>query len=208
MDACYVPSKALVTDCLRSYKRCLASSRWKLGSKAIYDDMDELNGARDTDEFFCVVNMYFCSVSKVMKSHCARMCALCKLIVFGYNSLERRNVDVEDKNRQFSMATLVEALPIGTKSDVANALLETLESCMLLWRRRFDRLLFALNLGKDIYPTDSIAAAKTSYLKHNKPCFPSAKILKLLCSKLPIEKSVEGVLEKSFGVANIFSKDI
>ena len=135
------------------------------------------------------------------------MCALCKLIVFGYNSLEKKNIVVEDKHRQFSMSILVEALPIGTKSDVANALLETLEGCMLLWRRRFDRLLFSLSLGKDTPSTDAMAAAKASYLRHNKPCFPSAKVLKLLSSKLPIEKSVEGVLEKTFGVANIFEKD-
>ena len=135
------------------------------------------------------------------------MCALCKLIVFGYNSLERRNVDIESNHRQFNMVTLVEALPIGTKSDVANALLETLENCMLLWRRRFDRLLFSLTLGKDS-PADAIAAAKELYLKHDRPCFPSAKVLKLLCSKLPIEKSVEGVLERTFGVANIFEKEI
>lgn len=47
----------MVTDCLRKYKRCLAASRWKLGNKNLYDDLDDFNGARDTDEFFCVMNM-------------------------------------------------------------------------------------------------------------------------------------------------------
>lgn len=136
------------------------------------------------------------------------MCALCKLIVFGYNSLEKKKVGVDDKHSSFSLATLVDALPIGTKSDVANSLLETLETCMLLWRHRFERITFSISLGQTSKSADAVSTAKAYYLKHNKPCFPSAKVLKLLCANLPIEKSVEEVLEKTFGVSGIFEKNL
>jgi hypothetical protein len=56
------PSKDVVIECLRNYKRCLGASKWKLSNRAVkghhVDKFDtESNGDLDSDEFFCVINL-------------------------------------------------------------------------------------------------------------------------------------------------------
>lgn len=188
VSAMEAPPKELVMECLRNYKRCLSSSRWKLGSKAKRAiegtslDADVME-ALDAEEFFCT--MYL-------------VCTLCKLIVYGYNALEKKHSGANTSRPSFH--TLISTLPVGTKTDIANSFLEALEHCMFIWRQRFETLHFSLVLGQNSTSlVDVLAAARTSYLKQQRP-FPAVKLLKVLCDKLPIQNSVEGVLERIFGV--------
>jgi hypothetical protein len=155
----------------------------------------ELLEALDADEFFCI--MYL-------------VCTLCKLIIFGYNAIEKKSNTTNASTAssaiptKYSLEMLISILPVGSKTDIANSFLESLEHCMYIWRLRFETLHFSLILGRHSTSTvDILAVAKMNYMKQLRP-FPAVKILKVLCNKLPIEKSVEGVLERIFGVATFF----
>lgn len=187
-----VPPKAFVAECLRNYKRCLASSKWRLGTgtKAPSTAVDPASDTLDSDEFFAVMHL---------------VSTLCKLIVFGYNALEKMNS--QESTNSPTLHTLVSAIPLGTKSDLANSFLITLESCMSIWRQRFEAIHFPLNEANSSNPAaslgshDALLLARSSYLSMSNLCFPALKILCVLCQNIPIASSVDGVLQRIFNVA-------
>mmetsp|Transcript_1434 Transcript_1434/g.2386 ORF Transcript_1434/g.2386 Transcript_1434/m.2386 type:complete len:374 (-) Transcript_1434:385-1506(-) len=81
----------------------------------------------DAEELFCTINM---------------LSALCKILVLGYKAYEKKHpgqLDDEALQREVPFEELFDGLAVGTKSDVANSILESLSNCTYLWKRRFDR---------------------------------------------------------------------
>jgi hypothetical protein len=172
----------------------LASSRWTLGQaikasgRGIPPTADSA-ATLDADEFFCVMHM---------------LCILCKLVIYGYNVLEKRD-DIGSPSKDVeTLGSLVASLPIGTKSDLANSFLLGLEHSMVIWRCRFASIGFKLNMGgPQRSPVDALQAARSTYLMQQRLCFPAVKVLTVICAGLPIAASVNDVLERIFGVKDL-----
>jgi hypothetical protein len=86
--------------------------------------------ALEVEEVFVLVNM---------------LSVLCKAIVLAHKSYEKKlgvpstvigSSKVEPQCVSYEV--LFQALAVGTKSDVANSVLECLSSCTYIWKRRFD----------------------------------------------------------------------
>ena len=63
---------------------------------------------------------------------------LSRAIIFAYNNTTNKS----NHSNQLTLKVLLSNLPPGTKSDIANSLLESIEYLSLLWKKRFDLIEF------------------------------------------------------------------
>lgn len=236
-SASAVPSKNEAAMCLKLYRRVLHAAQWKpdslttkqtasggllsfvgIGSGASFsgnlDDSGVDNGAAngidttpsvvlEVEELFCTVNM---------------LSALCKALVLAHKTFEKKHA--QSDGHEVSCEQLFGALSVGTKSDVANSILECLSGCTYLWRRRFDGQLMASFKASNVllHPTGSSKVAakeqKTAsgkslsvqtikesnkrFLLQESPSVPASAIFKVLTKHIPLPKSVHEFIQRLF----------
>lgn len=154
----------------------------------------------DADEFFCLMHL---------------LTILCKLILFGYNGIEKqrsKSASYEGGSAVATLEDIISALPLGSKSDLANSFLEILDQCTAIWRMRYDSIAFHVQLGGKRLTTpfrsnsllvDPMCRVRVSYLLQGRLCFPAVNVLKAICRDVSIAKSVDALLERIFGVKNL-----
>jgi len=94
---------------------------------------------------------------------------------------------------------LLEHLAPGTKSDIANSLLESLEHCGKLWKKRYDRSFLlsvfksninyhTANIEKDKFKLNS----REQFLSQALPPIPGSEVFRSISEKLPMPKNISG----------------
>ena len=157
---CAVPTKNEAAICLKLYRRVLQAAQWKpnalsdkqatssgllsfvyMGTATSTKDSDDPNSLSSTPSVVLEVEELFCTINMLS--------SLCKALVLGHKSFEKKTTVVETNNHTISNSNsdscafvsydvLFQSLPVGIKSDVANSILECLSNCTFLWKRRFD----------------------------------------------------------------------
>lgn len=132
-----IPSKAEAALCLKYYKRLLNAARWNDAgagfsgqsfSKGV--NLSWLWGSAseapvhslEVEELLSVVHL---------------LSVLTKAIVLAHGAMEKTGLDT---GRGMSLGLALQNLPPGLNSDIANSLLEALERCVEIWRKRFSTL--------------------------------------------------------------------
>jgi len=133
---CAAPSKAGAALCLRYYRRVLNAAGWRAGGKQPGNSLlMEFAGiqSHQAADSFCDTEM------DELLALIHLMSVLCRAVVLAYTALEKKTKSNECDMELISFSKLLRSLPPGTKSDVANSILEALEHCVGGWRKRFDR---------------------------------------------------------------------
>ena len=238
-SAVAVPSKNEAALCLKLYRRVLHSAQWKpdsysnkhaassgllsfvgigIGAAVNFsgnmDDSSAEAGAHGIDttpsvvleveELYCAVNM---------------LAALCKALVLAHKTYEKKHPDCG--GREVSCEELFSTLSVGTKSDVANSILECLSGCTYLWRRRFDSQLMAtFKSASTMLPINALSTSKDKVSEHGKyagklsahtvresnkrfllqesPQVPASAVFKVLTKHIPLPKSVHEFIQRLF----------
>lgn len=247
-----VPSKSEAATCLKLYRRVLHTAQWKPdmlikpqapqprglfsfvglgGGSSFSRSMDDSNNDSDgsgiestpsilleVEELFCVINL---------------LSALCKALVLAHKNHEKKtgvsaSAHGEDAVAVHSFEELFRTLSVGTKSDVANSILECLNSCAFLWRRRFDAnlmtsfreanmLLTVKNITIATAATPASADGKTTvaestkglvahsikeankrFLLQDAPTVPACAVFKIATKHLPLPKPVHDFIQRLF----------
>lgn len=234
-SASAVPFKNEAAVCLKLYRRVLNAAQWKpdgltnkqaasggllsfvgIGSAANFSgNLDDSSGDHGTangidttpsvvlevEELFCIINM---------------LSALCKALVLAHKTYEKKHTEAE--GYAVSCEVLFGALSVGTKSDVANSILECLSGCTYLWRRRFDGQLMAsfkatnillhsagkvgakehrTHNGKTL-SAQTLKEANRRFLLQESPSVPASAIFKVLTKHIPLPKSVHEFIQRLF----------
>lgn len=241
-----VPTKNEAATCLKLYRRVLHTAQWKpdslsqkqapqtgifsfvgLGgvsafSRSMDEGVDSPGGGIDTtpsvilevEELFCTINL---------------LNAICKALVLAHKMREKKTTisnstttPAGDDTVVVTFEQLFSALPVGTKSDVANSILECLNSCTYLWKRRFDANLMAsfraANMLLSAKPpgtadhvidytvpdsakglvTLTIKEANKRFLLQDSPSVPACAVFKVATKHLPLPKSVHDFIQRLF----------
>jgi len=125
-----VPTKAEAAQCLKYYRRLLNAAKWRLGGGGSGIEMTQCT--LEVDELLTVVNI---------------LCVIARAIVLSHTAIEKSGVSSSPHILPHTFGSLLQALPPGTNSDTANSLLESLEHCASLWKRRFGSLWFVRKGG-------------------------------------------------------------
>jgi len=184
------PNKIAASHCVRYYRRLLNIANWRLGSApkgflAEFAGVDHKATSKETydpelDEFFSVIHM---------------LSVICRAIILSYTALEKKQTITSE----LSFGELLEHLAPGTKSDIANSLLESLEHCGKLWKKRYDRS-FLLSVFKSNinYHTANIENdkfklnSKEQFLSQALPPIPASEVFRSISEKLPMPKNISG----------------
>lgn len=249
-EVCALPSKSEVALCLKVYRRVLSAAGWKvsafenktLTSSGLFNlvgltggssrkalnfsvDLDDssydVESSLDTtpslvlevEELYSIVNM---------------QASLCKCIVLAFKSYEKTRIpravgecEEEEDEEVLLYQQLFDGLSVGTKSDVANSVLESLHSFSYLWKRRFDRDLLrsfrdsnTLLRATDLLPappssqfprlsratalSHTIRASNKRFVTQDVPILPAVALFKVVSKQLPLPKSVEEFIQRLF----------
>lgn len=168
----------------------------------------------EVEELYSIVNM---------------QASLCKCIVLAFKSYEKTRIppppppavaECEEKGEEEVLLyqQLFDGLSVGTKSDVANSVLESLHSFAYLWKRRFDRDLLrsfrdshtqlratdlpALSpsprLSRAAALSHTIKASNNRFVTQDVPILPAVALFKVVSKQLPLPKSVEEFIQRLF----------
>lgn len=240
-----VPSKAEAATCLKLYRRVLHSAQWKpdtlsskrtpqsglfsfvgLGASSFSRNVDDENdlsgmGVDSTPSILLEIEELFCTINLLS--------ALCKALVLAHKTHEKKALVraagaealLTHDTKVLSFEELFSALPVGTKSDVANSILECLNSCTFLWKRRFDANLMATfretnyllpaksasivlangstaaDAGKGLV-SHTIKEANKRFLLQDTPTVPACAVFKVATKHLPLPKSVHEFIQRLF----------
>jgi len=113
--------------CVKNYRRLLLHAKWKVGVK----------GSPEMDEFFSMIHLLHTLGKVIIYAYASRE----KLIV-GLSHASQGQVDKAGSSEYLTYAALLGSLSPGTNSDTANALLEGVEHCTGLWKKRFQSIWF------------------------------------------------------------------
>jgi len=191
MDSTAVPDKSEAGACLRVYRRILQTAAWKpdtLANKQItksgllsfiaggvstnfsgdIDDtaFDASRGLEGTpsivlevEEVFCIMNFLAAICKALVLAHKANEK---KLITAAARKEDKGGCDSDTRPAVMSFAALFNTVPVGTKSDFANSILECLNSCAFLWKRRFEGSLLTSFKASSLELSKSSTAATTA----------------------------------------------
>lgn len=169
----------------------------------------------EVEELYSIVNM---------------QASLCKCIVLAFKSYEKTSIPPaaaaasaavgECEEAVLLYQQLFDGLSVGTKSDVANSVLESLHSFAYLWKRRFDRDLLrsfrdsnALLRATDLPATTpsqfhrlsraaalshTIRVSNKRFVTQDVPILPAVALFKVVSKQLPLPKSVEEFIQRLF----------
>jgi ankyrin repeat protein len=137
VDDILVPLKSDAALCLKYYKRLLNAAKWSASAvtKPVQTSawpwgkpVDSNGPSLEVDELLSCVHL---------------LSVLAKAIVFAHTTHEKtmqQQQKVDGSASHLSLRAALAVLPPGTNSDVANSLLEALERCVGIWKRRFRSL--------------------------------------------------------------------
>lgn len=242
-----VPSKNEAATCLKLYRRVLHTAQWKPdslsskqapqaglfsfvglgGSSAFSRSMDDSNdlasvGIDSTPSILLEVEELFCTINLLN--------AICKALVLAHKMREKKSATSAITTAIPAISTSVDdavvltfeqlfsALPVGTKSDVANSILECLNSCTYLWKRRFDASLMTSfreanillsaksnNTAENTVPETAmelviltIKEANKRFVLQDAPSVPACAVFKVATKHLPLPKSVHEFIQRLF----------
>jgi hypothetical protein len=233
-----VPSKSEAAALLRVYRRVLQAAQWKpdtLANKQITKSgllsfMAGGSGANfsgDIDESahdalaHSGVDMTHSMVLEVEELFCTLnlLSALCKVLVLAHKTHEKKHANgaAEDGESHLSFEALFESVSVGTKSDFANSILESLSSCTYLWKRRFEGSLLMTfkteNLllhkprvaavdgapsSQRVDVSSTIKESNRRFLLQDTPLVPAAAVFRLVTKSIPLPKSVHEFIQRLF----------
>lgn len=217
---CLVPLKAETSQCLRYYKRLLHAADWRVGAlpKEVVEGTSAASNASknesrfdaETDEYYAIVHL---------------LSVICRAIILAYTALEKpkknsATITVLPENG-VTFGSLLQILPPGSISDVANSMLESLEHCIRLWKKRFDKswgygshckvaLMKPVSGASQIKRSNSnnttssineaaerdhTEVAKEAFLRQQKPSVPSESLFKLVSTHLPVSSLEDNIMK-------------
>lgn len=223
---CPIPGREDMTVCLKLYRKLIQAAEWKAsnfgkktdepsgsllgfmvlpiannGNQSSHEKIPSI--VLEIEELFCTLNL---------------LSAVSKAIVLAHKSYAKKLLvgGTPADSSVFASDEVLGALAVGTRSDIANTILECLRSFSELWRRRFDdRLLRALQKSNSLLtglshssPSEEkakhdelIAAMKLSnvqYLRQCGPVVPGTLLFKLLTRNIPLPNSVHDFIRRLF----------
>jgi hypothetical protein len=228
-------SKLESSRCLRVYRRIINTVGWKPTSGAgklladVAADMnsnarhskiqallDSLPHSLDMEEYFATIHLHS---------------ILAKAVIYGYNMQEKSVTPRKSKSSENVAAVttaagstidgLIKLLPPGTKSDIANSLLESIEHVSIIWRKKYDRvntiissssqtsksetfivdqwLLSRLEQNDRSLQDDQILAfMRARFLLESPQTIPASPVFNRITEGLLMPKSIEDVLKHFF----------
>ena len=151
-------------------------------------------------------------------------CLKCKAIILSYGALEKLQkvptspsssnsssgsggggIGVDHQHCALSLRSLLQSLPKGSASDIANSLLVSLEHSAGLWRKRFDSVSFdkrsrgggSSSSSSSSSSSNNRGISGTHYLAQQKATIPCRAIFDILAASVP-QVSLDKALEKIF----------
>lgn len=216
------PSKDGTAKCLRFYRRLLLNVKYRVGAQNLssaqqvpvstapiiapattapkrtflqnWTGYGGDSGAARTEKVQTSLEQEFEELFAVLHL----LSILCRAIVLSYNALEKKAGAFTAEELSFS--ALLDCLPLGTKSDIANLLLESLEHFSNVLKKRFDRLSFTT---VDVAGTSSIRNSshlvsnfKRRFLLQSSPQVPILAIVRAMNNqeKLSLQSAEETLL--------------
>jgi hypothetical protein len=157
---CPAPPRAVAAYCLRYYRKILSAAKWKVKSLNYYASKDTSNNGRSgTESGGRSIFTFSSSQSTMNTSHqlvepdveeifavIHLLSVICRAVLLGYIGISKQHARspaesfVDSRSERFTFSQLLEALTPGTKSDIANLMLEAIAHCNRLFRRRYSRL--------------------------------------------------------------------
>lgn len=218
-----VPVKTQAILLHRIVRRLIQSSTWKPTNQLVVDveginkndapdkkmsiNLDLLGIPMDVEEYFVIVNIFSIIV---------------RAIVLAFNITEKSHKRIES-TQDLSFEDLIESLPPGTKSDLANNLLEGIEYLASIWKKKYDRIEFSntkqvnssnsilRNVGmellsenwfiqqnKEVDNETILTYIRAKFLLQSKHHIPLSAVFVCITSGLVMPKSVEDIMKKLF----------
>jgi hypothetical protein len=202
------PPKASLAALLRHYKRILVATQWKcapLGNQTTSSGDKDNAAAQEMHEYLMAVHL---------------MSVVSRALVLGYNSPSLASGHMSSAPaREFTVGELLGALQSGTKTDVANALLEAVDVAVDCWRGRFDLFSKSLFLGHGgdgeiddksngagsggregtethkVPVEDGRVLARAAQLKQSHPEVPGLALLRIIGESIP-DVFLEQIIDK------------
>ena len=113
--------------CIKNYRRLLLHAKWKVGTKC----------SPEMDEFFSLLHLLHTLGKVIIYAYASREKALDGLCHDSHDEREKTS-----SSEYLTYAALLGSLSPGTNSDTANAFLEGVEHCTVLWKKRFQSIWF------------------------------------------------------------------
>lgn len=174
-----VPSKDDISECLKYYRRLLTASQWKRITSTQKSFLENFTGFKlsssqhQVEEFEPDVNELFSIISILG--------IVCRAIILSYNVYLKTNTNTTSNGlsngtiqpniltiKHLKLGELLEYLPPGSKSDIANQLLESLEFSGNIWKNKFDPIWFQTNqISYSSYSSTLSSVALTQLLSHS-----------------------------------------
>lgn len=140
---------------------------------------------RSIEEYYCVVNIYS---------------ILCRTVVLAYNVNDRKGevTSPQKSSECLSLDVILRLLLVGTRSDIANALLESLEYLTTLWMDRYLHISFRqseklTNVSSPVY---LLKHYRMNYLHVKSAELPLVGVFNAVSKDLPIAPSVDLALSR------------
>jgi len=218
-----VPTKAEAALCLRYCRRILNASKWNggyKGKKSLFDNVGGMlnnlassigTGTSNTKELGSAdVSTHRTDIDELF-SCITVMSVVCRALVLSYNQLQKESA-VSDEQSDLTLEKLLFYLPLGTTSDVANSLLEAVEQCTSMWRRRFENMAFLDGADEEGAAKSGMAATASRharnpvegitfiYLTQEKPSLPCRSFFEVLNQKQKFQLIKQGQEEAANSV--------
>lgn len=230
-DLLEAPSRTIASYCLRLYRKILTESQWKaqdfsakntevysfmqfMGIKNVFAPVDSTSTKVDNkgfqldseiEELFCCYNL---------------MSLASRASLVSYNAVQKQQqhqrvaTPQQSRTQAVSYQTLLNSLAVGIKSDLANSMLEGLNSFTFIWKRRFNKALLGKLKASGLFQPkidmqnserlviEDLRKVQVNihkrYLVQIQPIIPAFAIFRVLCHGLPLPKSLEDYVDRMF----------
>ena len=215
------PPRAATAYCLRYYRRLLASAKWKVKSSSTYASEHAAGPSMFAGFSFSfpakpvVLNQFDPDVEELLAT-VHLLSVVCRVVLLGYIAIGKREKTsspfYRSETQVISFHQLIAALPPGTKSDIANLLLEAIDHCNRLFRKRFECLLLTSATNSDLSTHSkipslslqsqslhpSVSEFRNRYITSTAPVYPTMLLFNSISRQLPMPPSVADTLATIF----------